>query len=102
MVKNTEDLSFQDFLNRKQLKCESNVLFNFFFSKFEPIIYKGDYSQKSMRDWINRHTSIFLSEEESMGKSASADVEEEIESFTSENFDADIVKAAAHKHKDEL
>ena len=55
-----------------------------------------------MRDWINRHTSIFLSEEESMGQSASSDVDDEIESFTSENFDADIVKAAAHKHKDEL
>jgi hypothetical protein len=55
-----------------------------------------------MRDWINRHTSIFLSEEESMGKASSSDLEDEIESFTSENFDADIVKASTHKHKDEL
>ena len=66
------------------------------------MVYKGDYSQKSLKDWINRHTSIFLSEEESMGKSSAADIEEEIESFTSESFDADIIKGSGHNNKDEL
>jgi hypothetical protein len=66
------------------------------------VVYKGDYSQKSLKDWINRHTSIFLSEEESMGKSSTTDIDEEIESFTSESFDEDIVKATGHNNKDEL
>jgi hypothetical protein len=54
-----------------------------------------------LKDWINRHTSIFLSEEESMGQASAAEIEDEIESFTSENFDADIIKGTP-KQKDEL
>ncbi len=65
------------------------------------MIYKGDYSYKSLKDWINRHTSIFLSEDESMGKASASntEIEDEIESFTAESFEADIVK---HHKKDEL
>merc|ERR1712117_824056 len=61
---------------------------NIVFEKFDPIQYQGDRTYKSVKDWINRHSSIFLSEEEKTGQAAEDD--EEIESFTAENFEADV------------
>jgi hypothetical protein len=56
-------------------------------SKFEPVVYKGDYSYKSLKDWINRHTSIFLSEEESTGKASPTDLGPILRnSISAENF----------------
>lgn len=75
--------------------------------KYDPIQFKGDRTFKSVKDWINRHSSVFLTEEERTGLAA-----EEIESFTSENFEDDINKAKeenpfeylanGEKKKDEL
>ncbi len=46
---------------------------------------------RSIKDWINRHSSIFLTEEERTGQVAQEDGSSgEIESFTSENFEEDV------------
>ncbi len=72
------------------LKGFPSIFFLSAYEKFDPIQYQGDRSYKSVKDWINRHSSIFLTEEERTGQAASE--EEEIESFTSENFDEDVHK----------
>lgn len=69
------------------LKGYPSLFFVSAFEKFDPVEYQGDKDFKSLRDWINRHTSIFLSDEERQGQSLEGD--EEIESFTSESFDDD-------------
>jgi len=83
------------------LKGYPSIFFLSAYEKFDPIQYQGDRTYKSVKDWINRHSSIFLSEEEKTGQAA--DDDEEIESFTAENFEADVAtgenEAAA---KDEL
>ncbi len=61
------------------------------YEKFDPIQYQGDRSYKSVKDWINRHSSIFLTEEERTGQTAEEEAEE-IESFTNENFEEDVKK----------
>merc|ERR1712203_1265138 len=70
------------------LKGYPSVFFLSAYEKFDPIQYQGDRSYKSVKDWINRHSSIFLTEEELTGQAAEDD--EEIESFTAENFEADV------------
>jgi hypothetical protein len=52
--------------------------------KFNPIQYsgQGDRSFKTVKEWVNRHTSMFLTE---------ADDDDEVESFTLENF-AEAIK----------
>ncbi|TRY73095.1 hypothetical protein TCAL_00905 [Tigriopus californicus] len=91
------------------LKGYPTVFFLSAYEKFDPIQYQGDRSYKSVKDWINRHSSIFLTEEERTGQAASE--EEEIESFTSENFEDDVHKPREEedqaeeeeqKEKDEL
>ena len=69
------------------LKGFPSVFFLSAYEKFDPIQYQGDRSYKSLKDWINRHSSIFLTEEERTGQAA--DDEEEIASFTDEDFDLD-------------
>lgn len=76
------------------LKGYPTIFFLSAYEKFDPIQYQGDRSYKSIKDWINRHSSIFLTEEERTGQAASE--EEEIESFTNENFEEDV-----HKDKSE-
>merc|ERR1739844_74521 len=69
--------------------------------EFDPIQYQGDRTYKSVKDWINRHSSIFLSEEEKTGQAF--DDDEEIESFTAENFEADVATETEEESgKDEL
>jgi hypothetical protein len=75
------------------LKGYPAIFFLSAYEKYDPIQYQGDRTFKSVKDWINRHSSIFLTEEERTGQAA--EEEEEIESFTSENFEDDI------KEKDE-
>ena len=70
------------------LKGFPAIFFLSAYEKFDPIQYQGDRSFKSVKDWINRHSSIFLTEEERTGQAAEED--EEIESFTSENFEDDL------------
>jgi protein disulfide-isomerase A4 len=59
--------------------------------KFDPIPYKGDRSAESVRDWINEYKT-------STGQAV--DDDKEIESFTAENFEADV--ATGTGKKDEL
>jgi len=83
------------------LKGYPSVFFLSAYEKFDPIQYQGDRTYKSVKDWINRHSSIFLSEEERTGEAAADD--EEIESFTAENFEADVTTNDEPKtEKDEL
>merc|ERR1739848_691569 len=70
------------------LKGFPSIFFLSAYEKFDPIQYQGDRTYKSVKDWINRHSSIFLSEEEKTGQAF--DDDEEIESFTAENFEADV------------
>merc|ERR1711863_89169 len=67
------------------LKGFPSIFFLSAYEKFDPIQYQGDRSYKSIKDWINRHSSIFLTEEERTGQAAEDD--EEIASFTDEDFD---------------
>merc|ERR1712167_284943 len=69
------------------LKGYPSIFFLSAYEKFDPIQYQGDRSYKSVKDWINRHSSIFLTEEERTGQAAEDD--DEIASFTDEDFDLD-------------
>jgi len=85
------------------LKGYPSIFFLSAYEKFDPIQYQGDRTYKSVKDWINRHSSIFLSEEERTGQAA--DDDEEIESFTAENFEADVAtndEPKTETGKDEL
>lgn len=82
------------------LKGYPSIFFLSAYEKFDPIQYQGDRTYKSVKDWINRHSSIFLSEEERTGQAAEDD--EEIESFTAENFEADVATDGETTQKDEL
>lgn len=87
------------------LKGFPSVFFLSAYEKFDPILYQGDRSYKSLKDWINRHSSIFLTEEERTGQAETEG--EEIESFTNENFDDDVNKkdesdGSEDSKKDEL
>jgi len=81
------------------LKGFPSIYFLSAYEKYDPIQYQGDRSYKSVKDWINRHSSIFLTEEERTGQAASE--EEEIESFTSENFDEEVNKTNEEETKEE-
>merc|ERR1711963_118513 len=50
------------------LKGYPSVFFLSAYEKFDPIQYQGDRSYKSVKDWINRHSSIFLTDEEMTGE----------------------------------
>merc|ERR1712001_47371 len=83
------------------LKGYPTIFFLSAYEKFDPIQYQGDRTYKSVKDWINRHSSIFLSEEERTGQNS--DEDEEIESFTAENFEADVASEPSESStKDEL
>jgi protein disulfide-isomerase A4 len=82
------------------LKGFPTVFFLSAYEKFDPILYQGDRSYKSLKDWINRHSSIFLTEEERTGQAASED--EEIESFTNENFEEDVHKDKVEEEQPEV
>merc|ERR1739844_494988 len=85
------------------LKGYPTIFFLSAYEKFDPIQYQGDRTYKSVKDWINRHSSIFLSEEEKTGQAF--DDDEEIESFTAENFEADVAtndEPKTETGKDEL
>merc|ERR1712117_482527 len=55
------------------LKGYPSIFFLSAYEKFDPIQYQGDRTYKSVKDWINRHSSIFLSEEEKTGQAAEDD-----------------------------
>ena len=90
-----------------ELKGFPSIYFLSAYEKYDPIQYQGDRSYKSVKDWINRHSSIFLTEEERTGQTAEEE-EDEIESFTNENFEEDVQRKkdeeneGEDKRKDEL
>jgi len=62
------------------------------YEKYDPILYQGDRTYKSVKDWINRHSSIFLTEEEKSGEGDEDDDEmpelpEVMESYQDEDMD---------------
>ena len=88
-----------------QLKGYPSIFFLSAYEKFDPINYQGERTYKAVKDWINRHSSIFLTEEERTGQSL--EVDEEIESFTNENFDEKVTaekpeETESDAKKDEL
>merc|ERR1712141_266469 len=95
MIKNNENIVFGKFDGTGNdipymfppLKGFPSIFFLSAYEKFDPIQYQGDRSYKSVKDWINRHSSIFLTEEERTGQAAEDD--DEIASFTDEDFDLD-------------
>jgi len=82
-----------------QLKGFPSVFFLSAYEKFDPIQYQGDRTYKSVKDWINRHSSIFLTEEERTGMAAEED--EEIASFTDEDFDMDMEDEEEEEEEEE-
>jgi len=50
------------------LKGFPSLFFVSAYEKYDPILYQGDRTYKSVKDWINRHSSIFLTDEEKSGE----------------------------------
>merc|ERR1712087_392422 len=67
------------------LKGYPSVFFLSAYEKFDPIQYQGDRSYKSVKDWINRHSSIFLTEEE---RSVETSEDAEMESYQNEDMES--------------
>ena len=97
------------------LKGYPSLFFISAYEKFDPIMYQGDRSYKSVKDWINRHSSIFLTDDEKEGKNEEADempeLPDNIDSFQEEDMEdaisgvkeeSDESLAAKDAYKDEL
>merc|ERR1719477_365918 len=74
------------------LKGFPSVFFVSAYEKYDPILYQGDRTYKSVKDWINRHSSIFLTEEEKSGEGDDDDEEmpelpDVMESYQDEDMD---------------
>jgi len=74
------------------LKGFPSVFFVSAYEKYDPILYQGDRTYKSVKDWINRHSSIFLTEEEKSGEGDEDDDEmpelpDVMESYQDEDMD---------------
>jgi len=81
------------------LKGFPSIFFISAYEKFDPVVYQGgDRSYKAVKDWINRHSSIFLSEDEKSGDSSLDDDEmlpelpDQIDSYQEENIEESIQK----------
>ena len=82
------------------------------YEKYDPILYQGDRTYKSVKDWINRHSSIFLTDEEKSGEAGEDDDEmpelpEVMESYQDEDMEDTITgkkedEEEDTKSKDEL
>merc|ERR1719383_918903 len=75
-----------------ELRGFPSIFFISAYEKFDPIVYNGDRSYKSVKDWINRHSSIFLTDDEKSGESSLDDdmlpeLPDEIESYQDENIE---------------
>jgi len=87
------------------LKGFPSLFFVSAYEKYDPILYQGDRTYKSVKDWINRHSSIFLTEDERMGETADDDDEDvpelpdEMESFQNEDMEESI--SGKQKSEDE-
>ena len=97
------------------LKGYPSLFFISAYEKFDPIMYQGDRSYKSVKDWINRHSSIFLTDDEKEGKNEEEDempeLPDNIDSFQEEDMEdaisgvkeeSDDSSDAKDAYKDEL
>jgi len=88
------------------LKGFPSIFFISAYEKYDPILYQGDRTYKSVKDWINRHSSIFLTEDERMGESDDDDDEmpelpDEMESFQDEDMEESISGAKETEEEEE-
>ncbi|XP_023336039.1 probable protein disulfide-isomerase A4 [Eurytemora carolleeae] len=88
------------------LKGYPSLFFISAYEKYDPILYQGDKSYKSVKDWINRHSSIFLTDDEKNGDVSLDDDElpelpETIESFQTENIEESMKKKPEEIVEDE-
>jgi len=80
------------------LKGFPSVFFVSAYEKYDPILYQGDRTYKSVKDWINRHSSIFLTDDEKNGEGDDDDDEmpelpEVMESYQDEDMEDNIAGA---------
>jgi len=101
LLKNNENIVFGKFDGTGNdipymfppLKGYPSLFFISAYEKFDPIMYQGDRSYKSVKDWINRHSSIFLTDDEKEGKVGDDDEDEmpdlpdKIDSFQQEDME---------------
>merc|ERR1719330_2144567 len=88
------------------LKGFPSIFFISAYEKYDPILYQGDRTYKSVKDWINRHSSIFLTEDERMGESDDDEDEmpelpDEMESFQDEDMEESISGAKEPEEEEE-
>ena len=87
------------------LKGYPSLFFISAYEKFDPIMYQGDRSYKSVKDWINRHSSIFLTDDEKEGKNEEADempeLPDNIDSFQEEDME-DAISGVKEESDDSL
>jgi len=101
LLKNNENIVFGKFDGTGNdipymfppLKGYPSLFFISAYEKFDPIMYQGDRSYKSVKDWINRHSSIFLTDDEKEGRVGDDDEDEmpdlpdKIDSFQQEDME---------------
>merc|ERR1712198_496094 len=108
LLKNNENIVFGKFDGTGNdipymfppLKGFPSLFFVSAYEKFDPIMYQGDRSYKSVKDWINRHSSIFLSEDEKSGFEAHEgddelpprELPDEMSSYQDEDIEGSIHK----------
>ena len=87
------------------LKGYPSLFFISAYEKFDPIMYQGDRSYKSVKDWINRHSSIFLTDDEKEGKNEEEDempeLPDNIDSFQEEDME-DAISGVKEESDDSL
>lgn len=87
------------------LKGYPSLFFISAYEKFDPIMYQGDRSYKSVKDWINRHSSIFLTDDEKEGKNEEDDempeLPDNIDSFQEEDME-DAISGVKEESDDSL
>jgi len=87
------------------LKGFPSVFFVSAYEKYDPILYQGDRTYKSVKDWINRHSSIFLTDEEKSGEAGEDDDEmpelpEVMESYQDEDMEDTITGKKEEEEED--
>jgi len=105
LLKNNENIVFGKFDGTGNdipymfppLKGFPSLFFVSAYEKFDPIMYQGDRSYKSVKDWINRHSSIFLTDDEKEGRVGDGedempDLPDNIDSFQEEDMEDAINK----------
>merc|ERR1712083_430500 len=80
------------------LKGFPSVFFVSAYEKYDPILYQGDRTYKSVKDWINRHSSIFLTDDD---EDEMPELPDEMESFQDEDMEESISGAKETEEEEE-